>query len=126
MDGYNIKIGLDSRSAERGARSFSSALNDSLKALRNFDDKARSAFKALDQFSKLNGANLSRSVGSIAGAVERLNRIKVSRGLVNNLQTLQKTLSGIKFTGAESLGKWRMEIRGASPHTGGIGRTPCP
>lgn len=105
MDGYNIKIGLDSRGAERGVRSFSSALGDSLKALRTFDDKARSAFKALDQFSKLNGSNLNRSVGSISSAVERLNRLKVSRGLVNNLQTLQKTLSGIRFNGADSLAK---------------------
>lgn len=111
MEGYNIKVGVDSRTAERGVRSFSSALNESLKALRAFDDKARNAFKALDQFSKLNSSGLTRSVGSISSAVERLNRVKVSKALVNNLQTLQKTLSGIRFTGGDSLAKLPSALR---------------
>ena len=37
MSDYNIKIGVYSRSASRGVKSFTSDLNASLKALRDFD-----------------------------------------------------------------------------------------
>lgn len=104
-DGYNIKVGLDSRSAERGVKSFTGSLNDSLKALRDFDSKARNAFKALDQFGKVNTGNLTRSMQSISRAVDIVNKLKVNTAAVKNLQAMGKALAGIKFSGSTSLGK---------------------
>lgn len=112
MSDYNIKIGVDSRSASRGVKSFTSDLNASLKALRDFDKKANATFAALDQFSKINGSNATRAAKSVAQAVNELNKIKVSRALVGNLQSLQKALSGIKFSGASSLKKLPDALRG--------------
>jgi len=104
-DGYNIKIGLDSRAAERGVKSFTSSLNASFKALREFDAKATNAFKALDQFGKMDVSNLNRSMRSVGAAVNQLNKIKINKALAGNLQTIGRALSGIRFSGNESLKK---------------------
>lgn len=102
-DGYNIKIGVDARAGEQGVRQFTGSVNDALKALRDFDKKAGNAFKALDQFTKFSGAGLNRSLGQVAAGIERLNKIKINTRVINNLQSLSRALSGLRFTGAESL-----------------------
>ena len=104
-EGYNIKVGVDSRPAERGVKSFTTSLNDSLRALREFDNKARDAFKALDQFSKINTSKLDKSMAGVGRAVAQLNQIKVNKKIAADLRDLGKALSGIKFNGSTSLGK---------------------
>lgn len=111
-DGYNIKIGLDSRAAERGVKSFTSALTSSFKALREFDKKATDAFKALDQFSKLNTSNIGKSMKGVGSAVNELNKVKINKQLVNNLQTLSRALNGVRFTGGDSLKKLPEALKG--------------
>lgn len=111
-DGYNIKIGLDSRAAERGVKSFTSALTSSFKALREFDKKATDAFKALDQFSKLNTSNVGKSMKGVGAAVNELNKIKINKTLVNNLQSLSRALNGVRFTGGDSLKKLPEALKG--------------
>lgn len=103
MSDYTIKIGVDSRSASRGVKQFAADLNGALKALRDFDKRAGDAFKALERFSKLNTGSLNKSVKTISAAVREINNLKVSRALVNNLQSLQKALSGLKFSGKNNL-----------------------
>lgn len=111
-EGYNIKISLDTRGATRELRSFGAALNDNFKALREFDARAKNAFKSLDQFSKLNTSNMTRSMKNVDAAIQNLNRIKVNRALVNDLSNLRAALSGIKFTGGDSLKKLPEALKG--------------
>lgn len=103
MSDYNIRIGVDSRSASRGVKQFAADLNGALKALRDFDKRASDAFKALERFSKINTGSLSKSVKTIGAAVREINGLNISRALVNNLQALQKALAGLRFSGKNNL-----------------------
>lgn len=113
-DGYNIKVGVDSRPAERGVKTFTTSLNESLRALRDFDAAARNAFKALDQFSKINTSKLDKSMQGVARAVQQLNQIKVNKKVANDLRDLGKALNSIKFNGSDSLGKLPTALAGLS------------
>ncbi|RWC27623.1 MAG: hypothetical protein EOS27_20925 [Mesorhizobium sp.] len=96
-DQYQIKIGVDGSAAERGVKQFTGSLTDSMKALKAFDQRSRSTFDSLKKLTSLDSGNLSRSLRGTAQAIEVLNRVKLSKSLVNNLQMLQRTLANFRF-----------------------------
>ncbi|RWN95785.1 MAG: hypothetical protein EOS05_13520 [Mesorhizobium sp.] len=103
-DNYNIKIGVDGSAAERGVKQFTGSLTDAMKALKAFDQRSRSTFDGLKKLTSLDSGNLSRSLRGTAQAIEVLNRVKLSKSLINNLQMLQRTLASFRFN-ADSLKK---------------------
>ncbi|MBZ9996590.1 tape measure protein [Mesorhizobium sp. BH1-1-4] len=96
-DQYNIKIGVDGSAAERGVKAFTSSISDAMKALRAFDKASRGVFDGLKKLSAIDTNNLNRSFRGTAQAIEALNRVKLSKSLVNNLQMLQRTLANFRF-----------------------------
>lgn len=96
-DQYQIKIGVDGSAAERGVKQFTGSLTDSMKALKAFDQRSRSTFDSLKKLTSLDSGSLSRSLRGTAQAIEVLNRVKLSKTLVNNLQMLQRTLANFRF-----------------------------
>ncbi|RWF77021.1 MAG: hypothetical protein EOS26_10335 [Mesorhizobium sp.] len=97
MSDFNIQIAVDSRKAQTGVTQFTRSVSDSLKALRQFDSVSKSAFASLDKIGKTNLGSLAKSARGTAQALELLNRTKINKSLVTNLQTLQKALAGFRF-----------------------------
>ncbi|TIN95695.1 MAG: hypothetical protein E5Y06_10590 [Mesorhizobium sp.] len=97
MSDYQIKIAVDGSAAERGVKQFTGSLTDAMKALKAFDQRSRSTFDGLKKLTSLDSGGLSRSLRGTAQAIEVLNRVKLSKSLVNNLQMLQRTLAGFRF-----------------------------
>lgn len=102
-DNYNIKLSVDGRSAERGVKSFTGTLNSALKTLKEFDTRSKNAFAALSKLGNANMGGLAKSARSTAQALETLNRVKINKQLINNLQMLQRALA-MRFN-ADSLRK---------------------
>ncbi|TIU48985.1 MAG: hypothetical protein E5W19_15305 [Mesorhizobium sp.] len=96
-DQYQIKIGVDGSAAEKGVKQFTGSLADAMKMLKAFDQRAKSAFDGLKRLTSLDSGTLSRSLRGTAQAIEVLNRVKLSKSLVNNLQTLQRVLASFRF-----------------------------
>ncbi|RUW56744.1 tape measure protein, partial [Mesorhizobium sp. M8A.F.Ca.ET.021.01.1.1] len=103
-DSYNIKIGVDASNGQRGVKTFTGTLNDAMKTLKAFDQRAKSAFESLSKLGTTNLSGLSKTVRGTAQAIETLNRVKLSKTLVNNLQMLQRTLASFRFN-ADALKK---------------------
>ncbi|MER8965655.1 tape measure protein [Mesorhizobium sp. M0808] len=97
MSDFQIQIGVDSRKAQTGVTHFTRSVSDSLKALRQFDSVSKSAFASLDKLGRTNLGSLAKSARGTAQALETLNKVKVSKALVTNLQTLQKALANFRF-----------------------------
>ncbi|MER9221916.1 tape measure protein [Mesorhizobium sp. M0644] len=100
MSDFQIQIGVDSRKAQTGVTQFTRSVSDSLKALRQFDSVSKSAFASLDKLGRTNLGSLAKSARGTAQALETLNKVKVSKALVTNLQSLQKALAGFRFNAA--------------------------
>jgi tape measure domain-containing protein len=103
-DSYNIKIGVDASGGQRGVKQFSSAISDAMRILKAFDQQSKSAFETLSKLGSANMSGLSKTVRGTAQAIETLNRVKLSKSLVNNLQMLQRTLANFRFN-ADALKK---------------------
>ncbi|MER8461201.1 tape measure protein [Mesorhizobium sp. M1300] len=99
MSDFQIQIGVDSRKAQTGVTQFTRSVSDSLKALRQFDSVSKSAFASLEKLGRTNLGNLAKSARGTAQALEALNRVKLSKALITNLQSLQKALA-IRFNAA--------------------------
>lgn len=97
---YNIKIGVDATKGERGVKSFTSTISDAMKALRAFDRAASGAFDRLRKLTATDTTKLARSMRGTAQAIEALNRVKLSRSLITNLQMLQQVLRNFRFNAA--------------------------
>ncbi|MER8960818.1 tape measure protein [Mesorhizobium sp. M0701] len=100
MSDFNIQIGVDSRKAQTGVTQFTRSVSDSLKALRQFDSVSKSAFASLDKLGRSNLGSLAKSARGTAVALDALSKVKVSKALVTNLQTLQKALANFRFNAA--------------------------
>ncbi|QIV65747.1 hypothetical protein Cp1R7AA1_210 [Mesorhizobium phage Cp1R7A-A1] len=103
-DSYNIKIGVDATNGQRGVKAFTTDLNNAMKVLKAFDQRSKSAFDSLSKLGNANLSGLSKTVRGTAQAIETLNRVKLSKSLVNNLQMLQRTLANFRFN-ADALKK---------------------
>ena len=100
MSEYNIQIGVDSRKAKAGVKAFGNELKDALAALRKFDQQSRSAFAQLDRLAKTNLGSLAKAARGTAQALEALNKVKISKALVGNLDSLQRSLRNFRFNAA--------------------------
>jgi len=92
-----MRLGIDARPAQQGLKQLTSAVRESMNALRAFDKRAHGAFDALRKMTTLDTSRVAKHLRGTAQALETLNRVKISKSLITNLQMLQQTLRNFRF-----------------------------